>query len=293
MKYICTLLFLTICFNASSSVRKYSIFTNRMVRLVMDTDTMVKKKSVSVGVSYGSDAVFFGRTGLVKYPFLSADVIYNTKQGIFLYGSAYKVLSSVPLIDETDFGAGYLYKITPKLSGNISYTHFFFNRNALIIQSTTSNDLDWKNTYDWKLFKSSVALDYLFGQTSDFFLTLNLSKYIETDWSVFDDKDYLSFTPSVSMIFGTQNFVQKYSVNHPNRFDYDYLFDQTKDPRRFARDNSMFNALNYSFKIPIAYNRPHYTVEFAYKYSIPVNVEGILHNRRESFYNLTFYYVFY
>ena len=60
-----------------------------------------------------------------------------------------------------------------------------------------------------------------------------------------------------------------------------------------ARDNGQFNALNYSFKIPIAYNRPHYTFEFSYKYSIPGNVEGMLMNRRESFYNLTLYYVFY
>jgi len=57
--------------------------------------------------------------------------------------------------------------------------------------------------------------------------------------------------------------------------------------------NGMFNVLNYSFKVPIAYNRPHYTIEFTYKYSIPVNVEGALMNTKESFYNLTFYYVFY
>jgi hypothetical protein len=51
--------------------------------------------------------------------------------------------------------------------------------------------------------------------------------------------------------------------------------------------------LNYSFKIPLAYNMPHYTLEASYKYSIPVNVEGALKNRRESFFNFTFYYVFY
>jgi len=51
--------------------------------------------------------------------------------------------------------------------------------------------------------------------------------------------------------------------------------------------------LNYSFKVPVAYNRPHYTLEASWRYSMPVNVEGTLENRRESFFNFTFYYLFY
>jgi hypothetical protein len=140
-----------------------------------------------------------------------------------------------------------------------------------------------------------VILDYLFGESDDFFITISNSKYFETSFGIFDDKDYLSFNPSVNIILGTQNFVQKYSINHPGKFenyDNENIFVRVDDPK-YASDNSRFNALNYSFKIPIAYNRPHYTLEFSYKYSIPVNVEGLLRNHKESFYNLTFYYVFY
>jgi hypothetical protein len=135
-------------------------------------------------------------------------------------------------------------------------------------------------------------MDYLFGESSDFFVTISNSKYFETNWSIFDDKDYLSFNPAINIILGTQNFVQKYSMNHPGRLDDD-IIGPPINPENYAGRNSEFNVLNYSFKIPIAYNRPHYTFEFSYKYSIPVNVEGILKNHRESFYNLTFYYVFY
>lgn len=184
---------------------------------------------------------------------------------------------------------GYLYNLSKKVSGNISYTRFLFDRNALIIKSASSNDINLKNTYDWKFLKTSVIFDYLFGESNDFFVTISNSKYIETNWSIFDDKDYLSFTPAFNIILGTQNFVEKYSLNH-DRGDDHFIFPP---PQKYAGDNSQFNALNYSIKIPIAYNRPHYTFEASYKYSIPVNVEGILRNHRESFYNLTFYYVFY
>jgi hypothetical protein len=289
MKYICTLFLLTIYFNADAAINRHRILIDRSPRLTADTDTVVRKKSLSVGVSYGSDASFFGRTGPVKYPFLNTDIIYNAKSGIFVYGSAYKVFGSIPTIDEADFGVGYLYNLSKKVSGNISYTRFLFDRNALIIKSASSNDIDFKNTYDWKFLKTSVILDYLFGESHDFFVTISNSKYIETNWSIFDDKDYLSFTPSFNIILGTQNFVEKYSLNHDRDNDH-YIFPP---PQKYAGDNSQFNALNYSIKIPIAYNRPHYTFEASYKYSIPVNVEGILRNHRESFYNLTFYYVFY
>lgn len=266
-------------------------------RALPDTDTVARKQSLSVGVSLGSDAQFFGRTGPQKYPFWSGDVIYNAKSGFFVYGSLYKVFTSLPAIDETDVGAGYLYRFSSKFTGNISYTRFIFDRNALIIKSASSNDVNFNNSYDWKILKTGVVLDYLFGESHDFFITINNSKYFESSFSIFDDKDYLSFNPGFQIILGTQNFVQKYSLNHAGDFDHDYnRHDPYLQPPilpQYAGYNSEFRMLNYSIKIPIAYNRPHYTFEFAYKYSIPVNVEGILKNHRESFYNLTFYYLFY
>lgn len=292
MRYICTLGLIIICFNAYASAGTYYLSTSHAARVTADSDTIVRKQSLSAGVSYGSDASFFGRTGPVRYPFFNTDVIYNAKSGVFIYGSAYKVLGSIPAIDEVDVGAGYYYRLSSRFTGNASYTRFIFDRNALIIKSASSNDINLNNSYDWKIVKTGLILDYLFGESDDFFVTISNSKYIETNWGIFDDKDYLSFTPAFNVILGTQNFVQKYSTSHPGRLGFP---NEITPPisERYAKHNSEIDMLNYSFKIPIAYNRPHYTFEFSYKYSIPVNVEGILRNRKESFYNLTFYYVFY
>jgi hypothetical protein len=258
------------------------------------TQPVVKKASVSAGVSYGSDVQFFGRTGPIKYPYVSADAIYNTKNGFFLYTYGVKILGYNPLFDEIDLGGGYLYHYTKQFTGTVSYTHFFFNRDAAqVIRSASSNDINWKNTYDFKLFKFNATTDYLFGAENDFFLTLNVTKHFESKFSIFDDKDYLTLEPGFSTIMGTQNFVQRYASDHDYHLDFDDLFMPNANSPRQASDNSQFNMLNYNFKIPIAYNRPHYTLEFAYKYSIPVNVEGLLRNHHESFYYLTFYYVFY
>jgi hypothetical protein len=293
MKYFCLLLVTLVCGTVHAATARIYLFARNIDRTIRDTDTVLRKRSVSVGVNYGSDVQFFGRTGPFKYPFASTDAIYNSKSGVFVYGSAIKVLGYDPLVAEVDLGGGYFYKYSKKFAGTISYTRFLFNDDAaLVIRSASTNDINFKNSFDWKFAKSSVVFDYLFGQANDYFITLNTSKNIEPDWGVFDDKDYLSFNPTISAIIGTQNFVGNFSEDHQYRLEVANIFvpDEGK-PVRY--NNGRFNALNYSVKLPIAYNRPHYTFEASWKYSIPVNVENELKNRHEVFFNLTFFYLFF
>ncbi|MDB5124455.1 MAG: hypothetical protein JWP94_2584 [Mucilaginibacter sp.] len=288
MKYCFLFLFLATSSAISATAAGRNMLMGKPFHIVADTDTVFRKRSVSVGVNYGSDVLFFGRTGPIKYPYVSGDVIYNSKSGMFIYGSGVKVLGYNAPLDEVDLGAGYLYNYSKNFSGSISYTRFIFDKNAAkVIKSASSNDINFKNSFNWKFAKSSVVFDYLFGDANDYFITLNTSKYIEPSWGIFDDQDYLSFNPTISAILGTQNFVGKYSYQHPEKLP------NNEASESHAYNNGRFNALNYSIKIPIAYNRPHYTLEASWKYSIPVNVEGQLKNRREVFFNLTFYYIFF
>ena len=294
MKYYFAILLLISCTALQAAPMKLRYYADTTSKTTADTDTVIRKQSATIGVSYGSDVQFFGRTGPITYPFVSTDAIYNFKNGVFLYGSGLKVLGYDPFFDEIDLGAGYLYNLSKNFTGSVSYTRFLFNKDAAqVIRSASSNDLDLNNSYNWGFAKSGIILDYLFGKANDGFVTVNTSKYFESKFSIFDDKDYLTFTPAIAAIFGTQNFVQQYSIDHQYREDYDNIFYSNPNVPRMAQSNSLFKLLDYNFKIPIAYNRPHYTLEFAYKYSIPLNVEGILLNHRESFYNLTFYYVFF
>lgn len=290
-KHIVISLLLAICGAANAAATVCA----DTARTVADTDSVVRKTSVSVGVNYGSDIQFFGRTGPVSYPYVSADAIYNFKTGFFVYGSAVQVFGYTPVVDEIDAGAGYLFNYSKKFTGTFSYTHFFFADDAPpVIVSASSNDIDFKNAYDWGALKTAGTFDYLFGAANDYFITLNISKYIEPGWGVFDDKDYLSINPGVSMIMGTQNFVGRYDSEHSSELYYNNYIPGLFAPPAFHEfDNGKFNVLNYSFKLPVAYNRPHYTFEASWKYSIPVNVEGALKNHREVFFNLTFYYLFF
>ncbi|PTQ99653.1 hypothetical protein C8P68_102481 [Mucilaginibacter yixingensis] len=285
MKYLSTLLFILTALHCKAGYKHLLIDDGTDRTMVADTDTLVRKQSVSVGITYGSDVVFFGRTSTQRYPFYTADLIYNSKSGFFAYSSVWKVSGSYPKLDEVDVGGGYVYHLTKRSSGSISYTRFFFNRQAQVIKSAATNDIDFKNSYDWKFIKTSISFDYLFGKTTDIFLTPSISRNIETSFGIFDNKDYLTFNPGVSMIIGTQKFVENYT-----NADGGLIGMIAPNDHYPNRD---LNVLNYSFKLPIAYNRPHYTFEVSPKYSIPVNVDGNIRNRKEFFLNLTFYYLFY
>ena len=79
MKYFCILLFLISATIVKANTGCGCLYNLPTARLITDTDSVVKKRSVYAGVSYGSDALFFGRTGPIKYTFFSNDVIYNSK----------------------------------------------------------------------------------------------------------------------------------------------------------------------------------------------------------------------
>ena len=296
MKYLFAILFLIICNTVNAVALRPRLPIGTTHHAAADTDTVARKQSISLLVNYGSDIQFFGRTGPVKYPYMSGDAIYNFKSGFFVYGSAVQVFGYTPIVDEVDLGAGYLYKYSKAFSGTFSYTRFIFADDAAnVIKSASSNDFNFKNTYDWKFAKSSLTFDYLFGDANDYFITLNTTKHFETNWSIFNDNDYLTIDPAVIFIFGTQNFVGRYSSEHLGRLNTgeQYIPGLDSPPQFHDYDNGRFNPLNYSIKLPIAYNMPHYTFEASWKYSIPVNVEGALKNRHEVFFNLTFYYLFF
>ncbi len=114
MKFLRILFFLTLITAADSSAARLLLPKGNYV-LYADTDTIIRKKNISVGLNFGSDAMFFGRTGPIRYPFYSADFIYNTKKGFFIYGSALRLIGYHTSVDEIDIGGGYLYRPSKKL----------------------------------------------------------------------------------------------------------------------------------------------------------------------------------
>lgn len=92
MRYLYILLLILIVGVArGAGLTRYEYAGSSVYNMAKDTDTIIRKQSLSVGINYGSDAMFFGRTGPITYPFFSTDVVYNTKAGFFCVRLGVKV----------------------------------------------------------------------------------------------------------------------------------------------------------------------------------------------------------
>ena len=295
MKFVCASLFVLL-----SAV---SVFGQSTSTAPADTTDDSKISILSVGLSYGNTANYYGQTTAQKLPYASSDVSYRSKTGLWAAASAVKLINVGPAVSEVDAAVGYDVNITKKLGASASYTRFFFAKDSPLPQSVNPNTASLGFTYDFKWLNSSLYGDYVFGNVkneqggnmNDFYLTFTTSKTIDLG-SVLSKNDYVTLEPSVSFIGGTQRVggyetkqvgtmgpKSKLGLPLPGRPIYETTYVES----------SNFSLITTAFKLPLAYNRPHYTVEAAYQLSLPnKNFEGIVHEN-QSFFTLSFTYLFY
>jgi len=291
-----------------------------------------KVSSLTVGTSYGNTANYYGQTTAERLPYTSLSASYNYKNGLWASVSALKLLTSGSGISETSISAGYDFDITKKLGGSFSYTRFFFAKNSPLPQSVNPNNVSANLSYNWKWFNTGLNGDYVFGnfrdssvnnKLNDFFLTFNASK--EIDLGSFTKRDYITITPSIQLTGGTQRLGRSSSeaaeINDPNLLQpiagknerTGTIFprnrtsiispedirkvkfprgDKSKEETSVIQSTS-FDLVTTNFRLPLAYNRPHYTLEAAYQLSVPnKNFEGIVHEN-QSYFTLSFFYLFF
>ncbi|WP_207533504.1 hypothetical protein [Desertivirga arenae] len=309
MKFICASLFVL----ASS----LSVVAQTTQKTKTDTVNNDKISVFSAGASYGNTANYYGQTTALKLPYVSTDLSYQSKVGFYVAGSAIKLVDLGPAVSEVDFAVGYSKDITRRLGASASYTRFFFAKDSPLPQSVNPNTASLGLTYDLKWFNSALNADYVFGNVkddqgrsmNDLYLSLNNSKEIDLG-SIVKDRDFITLSPSLSFIGGTQLVGGEQIITQnpePGGIPVPGL-GKGKDKVRLpvgkpGRNNTQssstsvqstnFALITSNIRLPLAYNRAHYTVEAAYQLSIPnKNFEGIVHEN-QSFFTLSFTYLFY
>lgn len=258
----------------------------------------------TIGLSYGNTANYYGQTTAEKLPYGSADISYRSKTGLWAAASAIKLINTGSGLSELDLSAGYDFDITRHLAGSLSYSRYFFEENSPLIQSINPNAVSAGVSYDWNWFNSTLYGDYLFGPIqTDFFLTMGHSKLINLG-SLFSRSDYLTVEPSIYLMAGTLVAYEAQTTEQGSgggiRGRIRKRVQDLPLPGNGSQGNrtttyvetSQFNLLTTAFKIPLAYNRPHYSLEGSYQLSLPNNSSG-LDAKSQSFFTVGFYYLFY
>lgn len=238
-----------------------------------------KTRALFFGLTYGNNSSYLGRYQTEVLPYFSADFSYVSKTGFSLSLFTYDISKSAALLDEADVMAGWSFDLSKRVDASIFYTRFFFNEATELIKASVQNAASASLGLDWNYLYSKVTTHYIFGDANDFFLVLENSRYFESG-EIFHKGDYLSTEPKITIIAGTQTFVDTHyirqgtplmrpGVGRPPRGNPGSGGTTTT---MIESSQKSFDILSYEFSLPVAYNIGEFSFEATGRYSIPVNL---------------------
>ena len=222
--------------------------------------------SLTATLGYGSNSSFFGRTQATAYPYVTGELTYTSKVGLWGSVMAYNLFNTATLVDETDLSLGYDHDLSKKVDFSASYSHFLFPAASPLVKSSVNNSLDAALGFDWSYLYTRLNGAYLFGNgNGDFFLTLDNSHTFSID-GILTREDYVEITPRFSVTAGTQSFAET-SVQQQIKNG-----KPTKKTTTTTVPATRFTALSYELRLPVTYTYGKVSAGVAYRYLVPVNV---------------------
>ena len=239
-----------------------------------------------VGATIGNNSSYLGRYQSARLPYYATDITYRHKSGWWASATAYQVLNSTSFIDEVDLMAGWNVDLSKKVDASFYYSRFFFSPESDLLKASVANSINASAGLDWGYVYTRLNGSLLFGESTDFFLVLDNSRYFEIE-KVLHKKDYLSFEPRISLIAGTQTFVEKHlgrshspissPVNSPLGGGRPGGGGGPSAPGGTESQSSTtaFNIITYELSLPVSYTYHKTSLELAGRYTLPVNqLEG-------------------
>ena len=257
-------------------------------------DTVPKKSTLTLATIYANNASYYGQKAQESTPYIALASVYQLKSGFYFTGQAFKLLNdNNSSVSAAALGAGVNFKLSKKLTTDISYSHSFYPAYSPLLQATNADNATLVFSYDaW--VKPTLTGDYAFGKTSDAFLTAGLSKSI--DLFSISQKDIVTIGPSADVVAGTQHFFQTYITEknlHDRALGLGRIPPVFGNPGNSSHTDTVtttdFNVLSYNFKIPLAYNRSHYLLQAEYQLSL-LSDHVAANKQTNSFLTFSFYY---
>ncbi|MEO6722647.1 MAG: hypothetical protein ABIN67_19915 [Ferruginibacter sp.] len=259
-------------------------------------DSTVSKSTFTIGAVYANNASYYGQKSAENTPYAALAATYRLKSGIYFSGLSYKLLQEkTSSVSAASLAAGINFKLSKRLSADLSYSHNFFPAYSPLLQAGNADNASVGIVYEHAI-TINLTGDYAFGKTSDQFVTGGISKSINL-FSI-GKKDIVTINPSADVVAGTQHFYQTYLTEQKLRDSVlgIILSPITGEPSQGSTTKTVasttFNMLSYNFKLPLAYNRSHYVLEAAYQLSVLSKQAQTDPGKVNSFATISFYYQF-
>lgn len=259
------------------------------------TDSAGAKSTLTLAAIYSNNASYYGQRAIEKTPYAAVAANYQLRSGIYFSGQTYKLLNDKTSdLSAANIGVGVNFNLAKKLTTDVSYSHSFYPSNSPLLQAANADNASVSLSYQgW--VNTGLTGDYAFGKTNDAFVTAMISKQVNL-FSI-GKKDIVTITPSADIVGGSQHFYQTYLKEKKIRDSVLGLlpvpvFGQPNSNHTDTVMTTAFNVLSYNFKLPLAYNRQHYSIEAAYQLSLLSDHVKTTTDKINSFLTFSFYYQF-
>nr|WP_262903515.1 hypothetical protein [Niabella beijingensis] len=264
---------------------------------VQQADTVKEKTTLTVAALYGTGIDYYGQTTEQHLPYLALNATVRIPAGLYLSATGFHLFSDSLFLSASALSLGYGFRISPRLTGDISFTHTFFPSKSPFLQASSPNMASASLGYEYFL-KTALDADLAFGEQTDYFTTLSNSKSF--DFNLSGGRAILNFTPELAVTAGTQQYYETYLVEkeHPGKgngkANGNGNGNKPLPPGQTIEttiDYKKYGLLSYNLKLPVSYNRASYLVEAALKLSLLGN-NAVNEGTVNSFFTLSAYYQF-
>lgn len=241
---------------------------------IAQNDTSIhRKNTLTAGINYQPKLHYFGRTDSLKSSGLFPAIGFETKPGlyananfVFLNNSSKSFRYSGTVVE-----GGYKFPETRNFSGNVFYTHFFYNNNAEIVQASLQAQTGINLTYSNKIINVTVGGDAKFSDRTDYGLTCGVDHLFI--YVIPATKLALAVNPSAYIYAGSQNFTQTYYKQRgipilPG-------LPASQQATTTTEEVKNFNVLAYEFSLPVVFVAGKFNASLTGAYVMPQNLVKI------------------
>jgi hypothetical protein len=231
------------------------------------SQTNTPKSYFKASVEYLNNSVYHGRKDSLAIPYLTPQLYYHFKSGIFIDASI-SYLTAESRTDLSTIGGGYSFS-KKKWYGEISAEKYFYSSQSYNVKAETKGSLMGSLSYDAGFIEPSLSSSVSFSSKNDYGASFNLEHY----FSLFHDR--ADITPSFAVNASTQNsYAQYYQKRKYAKTRKGKTLGYTATANTLNTSN--FKILDYEFSAPIECTAKRFTFSFTPTYTIPVNPATVL-----------------
>ena len=198
-----------------------------------------------------------------KIPTLFTNLSYVNKTGLYIGGSYANYFNAKTQTFEYDIEAGFQKYFDNGLDIDLYYSKHEFSGDTLLGGINYDHSLNFSSGVDAGKLYLSVDFSYLLATKNNYFLDINLSRFIQVDKVLFKN-DVLLINPSISLTFGTDYWI----------YDDMTLLERRSiwaDLRLYGYSSNSFSYEGFDIFIPVSYGINNTYLSLSWMYRIPAD----------------------